>query len=331
MDEVIEEKTPEQLEAEKLAQEELEGFESVDIGDDVPLTEEEKTARDAARAEADRAQKEADAQAAEEAKAKEAEEAKKVTPIPSQLTTEQLNQVLAQASTIAEVREAVNKMQRDSAGRIGSLEHTIKELQAATPVGKAIEVKPEDIANFTKEFPELGPKLAEDLTKVLSKFKGTGETPKVETQEEFEARVGPIAARAAHEAVLNEQKRTAPKILASRHKDYSVIFGAPDSNTEWRQWLKTQPGDYEKRMLESWDGFELADSLDQFKAHQETVRIETEKREKAEKEKAERLKKAPSVRADRLREAIPARGGSVVQTKPQAKSEQEAFDAVFKE
>ena len=251
----------------------------------------------------------------------EVKEEKPAEVVYANITPAELDDILKKANSVADVREAMTKFQRDSAGRIGSLESTIKALQAQATTAAPIEVKAEDLVNFTKEFPELAPKLAEDLTKVLSRLKTGGEAPKGETPEEFAARVTPIVQGHVDTAVLNEQKRTAPKILSSRHKDWSAVIGAPDSKTEWRAWIKTQGAAYEERMLGSWDGFELAESIDTFKEHQ---RVEAEKAEKAKKPTPKTV--VPDVRAQRLAEAVPARGGSVVRTRAEVKTEEDAFN-----
>jgi hypothetical protein len=295
----------------KTAAEESAGFDSV-FSDEPPPTPEQVEALAEERKAAETLKAEEDAKAAEEAKKKEV--------VYANITPAELDDILKKANSVAEVREAMTKFQRDSAGRIGSLESTIKALQAQATTAVPLEVKAEDLVNFTKEFPELAPKLAEDLTKVLSRLKTAGEAPKGETPEEFTARVMPIVQAHVDNAQEAERKRLAPKILASRHKDYPTVIGAPDSNTEWRKWLKTQPGNYEERMLNSWDGFELADSLDTFKEHQ---RVELEKAEKAKKPAPKTP--VPDARAQRLLEAVPARGGSIVRTKAEAKTEEDAF------
>jgi hypothetical protein len=239
----------------------------------------------------------------------------------AQLTPAQLDDILAKANTVPDVRAEIKRLQDSSAGRIGSLEHIVKTLQANTPVGKPLVVTPDMLKQVSGEYEDLGKKLAEDLTAVFSQFKGTGEATQLETQEEFAARVAPLVEAGANAALEKERRAFAYRILSDRHEDYEVLMGidgAVKETSPWKNWLKTQPADYATKMLNSWDGFTLAKSLDTFKAH-----------EKVEKEKAEKAKKvtpkAPDARAQIIREAIPARGGSIVRTTAEAKTEEDAF------
>lgn len=285
-----------------------EGFTGEPVKPVEPTEEDIKAAEEVAKAEADRV-------AAEEA----AKAVKAAEPKLAQLTEPQLLDLVQKANSVTEIRAIVDKVRDETKGRVGSLEQTIKKLQEATPVGQAIVVTAEDFAEIGKDLPEHAKMLADGLTRVLSKFKGTAPV-KEETPEEFEARVNRIADERfaqAKAADIEREKTQSRTRLSEQHADYATVIGSPESNTPWRQWLKTQPGSYETRMLSTWDADVLADSLDRFKEFQ--------------KEQAKKPKPAvvPNGRAQRLAEAVPARGGASAPRKPGVKTPEEELAEGF--
>lgn len=254
---------------------------------------------------------------AEEPKAKEAATLV-VAPSP-QITPEHVREAIDKAS--ADVRGSVEKVARDTGGKIGSLEKMLKDLQANTPVGKPIVVKAEDLS-VTTDYPEVGKKLADDLTKIFSQFKGTAEATPAETPEEFETRVNAVADKrisdreAARELKRVETENTARaesvKTLTKQHPDWNEIIGAPASKTEFRTWLGTLDSDYESEILNTWDAGKLSRAIVKFKADQ--------------------AKKVPAPKTDRkerLKEAITPKGGAPAPAEAGEETVEEAFKKGF--
>ena len=229
----------------------------------------------------------------------------------------QLKDLLAKVGTVDELKLAIDKLRGDAFGKVGGLERTLKQIQDATPIGQPIEVKAEDLKGIEAEFPglNLAPALAKDLTAVLSKMKGTGSTTPGMTPEEVKAQID--ASKAETAALLEEaRKRSAIERLSDVHEDWQAVIGPPDSQTEFRTWLKGQGADTEKTFLESWDPRYIGKTLTTFK----------EAKKVAPKEKL----KAPDARGQRLAEAVPARGGGVPVSKAKVNEEELAFEAGYK-
>lgn len=312
----VAEKTAEQLAIEEAAQtaEEkqaeiqalkdfTEGFSDLKVE---PTAEEKATAETAAKEDTDRL-------AAEEAeKAKLAAE-----PVQAKITQPEFLDLVAKANSVAEIRALAEKVRDQTNGRVGSLEQTIKKLQEATPIGQAIVATPEDFKEIGKDMPEHAKMLADGLTRILSKFTGTGVAPApVETPEQFEERVN-LTVNKRETARLQAEQAEAIKELEQVHPDWRVVIGKPDSNTEFRQYLETQSPLYKKRMLTTGDSLTLAEGLTKFKEFQ----IESKKPKP----------KIPvnSGRQDRLREAVPLRGGATPPNTNRELTPEEQFAAGF--
>ena len=259
--------------------------------------------------------KDPDAKADEAEKVKEAEVKELQEEIKlAQMTEEQLNRVLAYGNTIAEVKTAMDKQFGTAFGKMGGLERVIKDLQAATPVGQPITVTEADLTELKDEFPDLSKKLATGLTRVLSKFKGTGTAESPATFDPntviplVEERVK-VARREIREELSRDQ-------LSDLHENWQAIVGEKDSNTEYRQWLLKQPVAYQNKIANSWSPFVVAHSIDQFLEAQEKAKKPAEKPADTDKRKA------------RLAEAVPQRGQPGVKA---TKSDQEEFEAGFKD
>jgi hypothetical protein len=283
-----------------------EGFSGAPVEPEKPKepTAEELKAQEDAKADADRL-------AAEEAK-------KAAEPKIATITEPQFLDLVKKANSIDEIRQLAEKVRDGVNGRVGSLEQTIKKLQEATPVGQAITVTPEDFAEINKDLPDHAKMLADGLTRVLGKFKGTAQPTVSETPEEFEARVNRVSDQrieAREKARLEADQKEAREALALVHPDWEAVVGTKDSGSEWRQWLRTKPATYERKMLNTNDADTLAESLTTFKALQD--------------EKKKPKPAAPNARAERLREAVPIRGGASAPNTKREPTPEEAFAEGF--
>lgn len=229
----------------------------------------------------------------------------------------QLKELLAKVNTVDDLRVAIDKLRGDAFGKVGGLERTLKQLQESTPIGQAIEVSASDLAELESEFPglNLGPSLAKGLTRVLSKLKGTGAhglTPEAVNEQ--------IEARLQQEKVAREEERKqqAAERLTDLHEDWPTVIGPPNSQTEFRLWLKAQGADKELAFLNSWDPRFIGKTLTAFKAEKQ-----------APKPKPTPTVDVPNRRNQRLAEAVPAKGGGVPPANPRKNDEEAAFEAGF--
>lgn len=230
----------------------------------------------------------------------------------AKITDAQFQKLLNDVAGAQETRTAVEKVRGDAFGKIGGLERTIRQLQDATPVGQAITVKAEDLASFG-DMPDIAVKLAEDLTKVLGKFKGTA--PVVVDQEAETLRLTTMVdERVAKERLAIEQKFAIER-LADKHEDWESVVGAPTQATPFRTWLRAQGSAYETNVLQSWDSRVTSKALDSFKAQAKKV--------------VAAPAKAVNDRAQRLAEAAPSRGNAPAPARAKGKTDKEMFDEGF--
>ena len=242
-------------------------------------------------------------------------------PIPepevvyAKITDAQFQKLLNDVAGAQDARTAVEKVRGDAFGKIGGLERTIRQLQEATPVGQAITVKAEDLASFG-DMPDIAVKLAEDLTKVLGKFKGTSPAPVVVDQEAENARITTLVdQRVAKERLAIEQKFALER-LADRHEDWETVVGPPTQTTPFRTWLTAQGAAYETNVLQSWDPRVTSKALDTFKAQSKKVVTAPPKT-------------AVSDRAQRLAEAAPSKGHAPAPPRSKGKTLEEEFNSGF--
>lgn len=232
-----------------------------------------------------------------------------------QVTEAQYNDLLAKVNTVDDLKGSIEKLRGDAFGKVGGLERTLKQIQEATPVGQAIEVKAEDLAELEKEFPglNLGPSLAKDLTRVLSKFKGTGAVTPGLTPEQITAQFETERARIATQFEEERKQRVAERV-GDRHEDWREVIGAPDSQTEFRTWLKGLGAEKEQEFLSSWDPRLITTTLTTFKERKKTP---------------ETPKPSTTTRTQRLAEAVPAKGGGIPPVKSKKSEEEAAFEEGF--
>jgi hypothetical protein len=283
-----------------------EGFTDVKV----ELTEDEKKAAEDAAIAEKAAQDDADRVAA----AAKVAEVKLATP-----SEREFQDLVRKANGVDDIRALAEKVRDTTNGRVGSLEQMIKKLQETTPTGQSVVATPEDFAEIGKDMPDHAKMLADGLTRVLSKFKGTGSTAPAETPEAFNERVNQAADErlakrdAEREATAQSEARSD---LGVAHPDWETVVGPKDSTTEFRTYLKTQPALYEKHILGTNDAYILSEALTKFKDVQD----------------AKKKPKPPVVntaRHDRLREAVQVRGGAAPLNTNREKSDLEQFAEGF--
>jgi len=233
----------------------------------------------------------------------------------AKITDAQFQKVLQDIAGAQETRTAVERVRSESFGKIGGIERTLRQLQDSAPVGQAITVKAEDLSSFS-DMPDIGAKLAEDLTKVLGKFKGTSPAPVVVDQEAENVRITTLVDQLVAKERLAIEHKFALDRLADRHEDWETVVGPPTEATPFRTWLHAQGVAYETNVLQSWDSRVTAKALDTFKAQsKKTVTVPP--------------KSSVNERAQRLAEAAPSKGHAPAPPRPKAKTLTEEFNSGF--
>lgn len=238
---------------------------------------------------------------------------------PLTTTDQQFLDLVKKAQSIDEVNVLLAKMRDHTNGRIGSIEHTLKSIQESTASGSPIEVTDEDFAELLKDLPDIAPNVIAGVKRVMGKVKGRASVV-VETPEQFEARVNTVADQRIALALKKQSEKLAMDTLTKQHADWNTVIGPKDSQTEFRTWLSTQPHTYAETFLDSWDPAVVAEGLSKFKAS----------KVKAEPPKPSGKAETAAARAQRLLEAVPARGGSAAPAKAGKKTDEEEFEEGFK-
>ena len=244
-----------------------------------------------------------------------------VEPVLAKITDAQFREVLSKANSVEEVRAAFAKYQRDTGGRIGGLEETIKQIKEAAKGGQSFDVTEQDLEEVSKEYPDLAKAIAKDLAKVFGKAKAPAtQTPVVETQADINAKVDARVNEGVAKAAQTMEERRNLEItqeIAESYSDWETITGVVDLKTApftpYRQWLHAQGAAYENMLLSSKSPSTIVKSIDKFKAF--------EAAEKAKKPATPVVGK--NARSERLIEAVPAKGGGGSPPKPRQMTPEE--------
>ena len=259
---------------------------------------------------ADDAAKEAEA-AAKKA-ADDAAAAAAAVPKYRQVTEEEFADFQT-ASTLIKTLGADPAKRLDQAfGKVGGLERTLKELQAATPHGYAVEVTDDIVADISAEFPEIGAGTLKAFKVFASKLKGTA-APATVDPKVFEEQMRTVA---------SDHMRTLQiEALREDYPNWLEIVGTKDSTTPYRKWLSEQPADYQTKLTSTDSALVISKSLQKFEAAQAAAKVI------ADKAAADALKnKTPSARQKLLESAVVVRGAGGT---PPGKSEDDEFNEGF--
>lgn len=222
-----------------------------------------------------------------------------VPPVEKKLATlseEQVARLLSSAQSVEELKAAMETRFGSAFGKMGGLERTIKELQAGTAAGEAVELTDADLAELTKEFPDVAVHVSTGLKRILSRIKGTKGTPAFDPET-----VKPIAT----EVILQRQRESEIEELTENHPNWNEVIGPVGTKTPYREWLGQQPGAYQALVANSWRASTVGRSIERFEAYKEQ---EAKKAEAAEKAKGKRNPSSTATRAEILAEAVNQRG-----------------------
>lgn len=222
-----------------------------------------------------------------------------VPPVESKratLSEQQVAHLLSSAKSVEELKAAMESRFGSAFGKMGGLERTIKELQAGTAAGEAVELTDADLAELTKEFPDVAVHVSTGLKRILSRIKGTKSAPAFDPET-----VKPIAT----EVMIQRQRENELEELSENHPNWNEVIGPVGTKTPYREWLGQQPGAYQTLVGNSWRASTVGRSIERFEAHQAQ---ETRKAEAAEKAKNKKTPSQTATRAEILAEAVNQRG-----------------------
>lgn len=200
-----------------------------------------------------------------------AEEAPK-EPALARITEEAFQNLLSKATEIDQIKAALDQRFNGLGGKMGGIERTLRELQSATPSGKALSVSADDFEELRSEFPEMTELTVKGLNRALGKMRGTGgEAPAVKPEDLTQL----VSQQVAAIDEAREMKRLSRKL-----PDWQTIVGGEQSNTPYRQWLAKQPADYQQIITQSNDSDEILDSITKFRTESTPKPKATHERER---------------------------------------------------
>jgi len=167
---------------------------------------------------------------------------------PRTLTAEEYEAWLAKVAEVDNLKAALTKLESTTAGRIGGLQRELRERQAQTPVGQTVKVTAEDFTEMQRDFPELVNLTVNGLNRALEKVKGTGEFD----PQAFEQKVT--------ERVTAETQQIKLDLMDSVREDWREVV----NSEPYKQWLATQPVEYQTQVLDSWSPRVVLGSIKSF-------------------------------------------------------------------
>lgn len=297
-------------EAEQASAEELAGFEAAIEGVSLPKSEEVK---------------EDEPEVAQEVKEEPVKEQPKANePQLAQVTSDQLRDLLATATSVKELSEGLKKLRDDAYGKIGGIERLIKQVEKSTDSGLDLTLTDEDFKEVNDEVPMLTKPLQKLMDKILktAKVKVPSVEPvdieSVRTQltQEFEDKM--------QKARVEDYQLRQREQLTDRFPDWQETVVKP----EFHSWLsaedKLSPG-YQDRFLSSWNAREIGGVLKKFNAHMDAEKAKTQNPPSKPKPK---VATPSNDRKERLKEAIPPKAASSTPKPKGPMTEEEAFESV---
>lgn len=171
-----------------------------------------------------------------------------------QVTEAEWQDLTAKAASIEQIKAEHAKRLDTAFGKVGGIERTLAQLQAATPSGYAIDVTDDIVADLKQEFPELGDLVLKSLKGLASKMKGTAPAAAAVDPEQIR--------KAVRDSVAAEQA----ELLEEDRANWREIVGAADSNTDYRKWLATQSAEYQQRLASTNSASVISKSITKFES-----------------------------------------------------------------
>lgn len=180
-------------------------------------------------------------------------------------TEEEISELLGE---IPSMKEGYRKQIDNLAGNIGSLKAAFNRMQQDTPKGEAVTVTDEDLAEMNGEFPELAGMTKSALNNVLKRInlRGSSFDP---------AAVDELVNTLVTEKVSKERVAIHQELLDGLNPGWTEIVGVPVNGvipkTPYRDWLATQPFDYQNKINSSNNAFDIVNSVKSFQEAQAAI------------------------------------------------------------
>lgn len=222
------------------------------------------------------------------------------------MTETQIAELLKHASRIPDLE----KQLRDSNGRYGGLKQSFEDLQKSKSNGLAGKITADKFKRMSEQFPEIAEMLAEDLSGMID-----GAPSAAVTQEEINRQISTgISAFKSEFEKAQEAKELAKaqNRLMQKHPDF---FTTTRESPQFKEWFAKLPYASAKQLEESNDPDYVASRVDEFK---QSLAPENSKQQQQQQQQR------------RIDRAIQPEGSKAPPRRNAELSEQEAFDAVFK-
>ncbi len=182
-------------------------------------------------------------------------------------------------SQIARLAGSVNTVQK-------AIQEAATQKQADTPLGLTVKFDDDDFKEFAENYPELAGinrRTLEALFKKVTIGRGTADPAKTEQTLTDAPKPAPTAlTREDVATVLREEKakEVSDKFIAA-YPNWRVLVGAPDvddgpvkeSGAPFHAWLKSQPAEYQQRVMSTTDPGVMHEALDLFSASQKEAPV----------------------------------------------------------
>ena len=210
----------------------------------------------------------------------------------------------ASQATSTQIRADVTAGLDKAFGKVGGIERTLKELQQATPRGGKLVVNDDIVAELAAEFPEIGGLVLSSFKKLASQIEGSAGPAGVDPAQLEEN----VSAR-----VTDRVRALQVEALEEDHPTWREIVGPKGADTPYRNWLATQPAEYQERLSSTDSAVVIGKSLTKFEA--------------SAKASAALAAEKPSARQKRLEASVVTKGIGGVAPGP---TDEDEFNAGFK-
>lgn len=202
-----------------------------------------------------------------ETPAAEPEAAQEVVEPPklAAITEEDYQKLKAELAEVGQIKANYGKTFDKAFGKIGVIEQSLNERLNAKPAN--VKFSPDAFKRLANNFPELSEALAEDLNEALqTQIQVTGNSQLDQSQ--IDQLVNQRLGSAITEIQTKVEQATETKLLTRQHRDWKEIV----AKDEFKQWVTTQPHDFQKELADSWDSQFIGDAIDKFKARKPAVK-----------------------------------------------------------
>jgi len=197
---------------------------------------------------------------------------KPVKPQYARVLQQDWDNLKAAAGKVANLESQIAKLAGNAPDAERIAQQVIEKVRGQTPAGLNVEFSDEDFAELAEYAPELAGLTRTTLEKLFKKanVKGTGPA-----EAEPAKPADPASPDAIKKAIADAFSQREQEALAKAHPNWSDDVGRPKEDglpnaagKPFRDWLATQPADYQKEVGEtdSWPVVHAA--LDKFKASQ---------------------------------------------------------------